>query len=111
MPSLFIDLLDYPEEWVWWRASGWHMHIEDGTDGRVHMHTSFSKGNGGRIWGAEATLQELATADLTRRFLTEALYYHLHPRKSRKLYDATGKVCTDAELAAFIRGQRRKMHK
>lgn len=109
VPSVFLDLRDYPEEWAWWRASGWHMHAEDGTDGRVHLHSSFDRGNGGRIWGAAASLAELATADMIRRFLTESLYYHLHPRKSRKLFDATGKVCTEADLQAFIRAQRRKM--
>lgn len=107
-PSLFLDLRDYPEEWGWWRASGWLMWAEDGTDGRVHLHTSFDKGNGGRIWGAAATLKEIATADLARRFLSSALYYHLHPRKSRKAYESTGQVCTEAELTAFSRVQRRK---
>ncbi len=110
-PSLFLDLLDYPEEWAWWRASGWQMWAEDGTDGCVHLYTTQDRNNGGKSWGAAATLKELATAELTHRFLTEALFLHLHPTKSRRLYESTGEVCTEQDLAAFIRAQRRKVGK
>ena len=106
VPSSRVQLRDYPEEWAWWRASGWHMYAEDSATGGAMLHTHHQRGT---LWGANATPEQAATPAAVRQFLTESLYYHLHPRRSRKLFDLTGRVCTDELLAAFIRGQRRKV--
>jgi hypothetical protein len=99
----------YAEELAWWAASGWALEVEDLADGRLLLHTIKDKARGGSVsWGATALPEEVASPALTRRFLTEALYLHLHPIKGRRQYELTGRVCTDEELAGFICGQRRK---
>ena len=100
----------YPEEWAWWAASGWQMMIEDGEQGVTYLH-SYKKQHGTVVWGATATAEETASPDAVRRFLTETLYFHLHPRKSRRLYQENGPVCTEKELLAFVHRQRRKAAK
>jgi hypothetical protein len=61
------------------------------------------------LWGASDTAEETSTTEQVKEFLAATLYFHLHPRKALKAFDATGEVCTDAELAAFIRAQQRKV--
>lgn len=61
------------------------------------------------LWGSRGTVEKMATADEIRRLLTKTLYYHLHPRKTKTAIDASGQVCTDKELAAFIWGKQRKV--
>jgi hypothetical protein len=100
----------FPEEWAWWRASGWEMLAHDAEDGRLVLFTSQQKPNGSiRSWGAQASAEEVATSEQVRHFLTISLYLHLHPRKASQHYVATGTVGTEAELAAFVRQQRRKV--
>lgn len=101
----------YPEEWAWWRASGWQMLVEDKEDGGLRLHTLLGKGGKTSLWGGSADAEEVATPELVRHFLTETLYLHLHSIKARRSYESTGHICTDTELAAFIRQQRRKVGK
>lgn len=63
------------------------------------------------LWGGQAEPHEVAKADGVWRFLTESLYYHLHPRKAMLAVGTFGMVATEEELAAFIRQQRRKVAK
>jgi hypothetical protein len=100
----------FPEEWAWWRASGWEVLAHDAEDGRLLLFTSKKKRTGSiRSWGAQASAEEVATPEQLRHFLTAALYLHLHPRKALKQEEAAGTVATEAELAAFVRQQRRKV--
>jgi hypothetical protein len=100
----------YPEEWAWWAASGWEMIVEDTPGGGLLLSSHKQKTTGGSVlWGGRAEPEEVATVAGVRRFLTESLYYHLHPRKAAVAVGAYGMVCTEKELAAFIRQQRRKM--
>jgi hypothetical protein len=112
IPSRRVTRRHYAEQLDWWAASGWVMEIEDGEDGTIWLHTAKIKGRrSSALWGATATPEEVATPQLTRSFLTAALYLHLHPRKARAVLAATGQVCNQAELSAFIRAQRRKVGK
>jgi hypothetical protein len=102
----------YPEEFAWWRASGWEMQAYEAANGDLHLFTATRRRSGStRLWGTRASAEEVATPELIRHFLTVSLYLHLHPRKGSKSYEATGEVGTDAELAAFVRQQRRKVAK
>lgn len=86
------------------------MLAHDAEDGRLVLFTSKKKRTGSiRSWGAQASAEEVATPEQLRQFLTVALYLHLHPRKALKHEEATGAVATEAELAAFVRRQRRKV--
>lgn len=106
-PSTRVTARKYPEEFAWWRVSGWQLVVEDAADGGLHL---FSRKQN-TSWGAQATAEQVAIPDRIRYFLAQSLYQHLHPIKSRRAYDLTGEVCTTAELAAFIRQQRRKVDK
>lgn len=100
----------YAEQLDWWAASGWLLDIEEEPGGGVWLHTAKEKTRGGSVsWGAVATPEEVATPELTRLFLTAALYLHLHPHKARKALATTGRVCTQREFSTFIRAQRRKV--
>lgn len=110
VPSRRITRRRYAEPLAWWAASGWAVEFEDTVGGGLLLHSIKYKARGGMIcWGATALPEEVATPDLTRRFLTEALYLHLHPIKARRRYEQTGRVCSDEELAAFVRGLRRRV--
>ena len=98
----------YAEELSWWHASPWELDIDEQPDGGLMLHTA-KRGGRMRLWGATATAEEVKTPARVRLFLTEVLYYHLHPRKAKLMLGAIGMVCTDRELAAFIRQQRRKV--
>lgn len=107
-----INRRHYAEQLDWWAASGWMLDIEEEEGGGLWLHTAKEKAWGGSIsWGAVATPEEVSTPELTRSFLTAALYLHLHPRKARAALAATGRVCNQKEFSAFIRGQRRKVGK
>ena len=101
----------YPEEWAWWAASGWQMIVEDTPGGGLLLSSYKQKSTGASVLrGGRAELQGVATAAGGRRFLAEALYLHLHPRKATLAVGAFGMVCAEKELVAFIRQQRRKVH-
>jgi hypothetical protein len=86
------------------------MLAHDAEDGRLLLFTSKKKSTGSiSSWGTQASAEEVATPEQVRHFLTISLYLHLHPRKASKYYEATGTTGTEAELAAFIRQQRRKV--
>jgi hypothetical protein len=109
MPSRRVTARKYSEEWAWWAASGWAMLAQDKLDGGLHLLTSKNIGVSTRLWGTQATAEQVATPALVRHFLAISLYLHLHPRKATKHYAATGEVCSATELAAFVRAQRRKV--
>jgi hypothetical protein len=110
-PSKHVTSRRYPEEWAWWRASGWDVLAQDKPDCGLHLFTSKNLGVSTRLWGTQATAEQVATPALVRHFLTISLYLHLHPRKASKHFDATGEVSTATELAAFIRARQRKVAK
>lgn len=111
-PSKRVTAKKYPEEFAWWRASGWEMQAHETESGDLHLFTSTRRRSGAtRLWGTRASAEEVATPELVRHFLTVSLYLHLHPRKGGKSYADTGEVGTEQELAAFVRGQRRKLAK
>jgi hypothetical protein len=111
-PSQRVTAKKYPEEFAWWRASGWEMLAHETEDGDLHLFTSTRRKSGStRLWGTRASAEEVATPELVRLFLTVSLYLHLHPRKGGKSYADTGEVGTEQELAAFVRAQRRKVAK
>jgi hypothetical protein len=56
-----------------------------------------------RLWGTRASAEDVVTPDLVRHFLTVSLYLHLYPRKGTKQYVVIREVCSEQELAAFIR--------
>ncbi|OGX80837.1 hypothetical protein BEN47_06155 [Hymenobacter lapidarius] len=98
----------YPEEWAWWAASGWQMMVEEGEAGALRLN-SYKALRGATVWGGSATAEQASTKQGISRFLVETLYYHLHPRKARKAFEATGAVCSESELVAFIRQRRRNV--
>ncbi len=51
-PSLCVTALRYPEEWAWWRASGWRMMVEDATNGGLLLHSHKAKETGGSVLSA-----------------------------------------------------------
>ena len=84
------------------------MIVEDGEGGGLHLFSYKDNRPGITLWGANATADEANTREVVRRFLARALYSHLHPIKSRRSFELTGAVCSEKELAAFIRQQQRK---
>jgi hypothetical protein len=110
-PSRRVTRRRYPEAWAWWAASDWQMLVEDTEDGGLRLHTVREMGARTSLWGGMIGPEEASTPEGVRAFLVEALYLHLHPRKAHKLLGAVGQVCTEAELAAFTRAQRRKVGK
>jgi len=98
----------YAEELSWWYASPWALDIDELPGGGLMLYTATRAGRM-RLWGATASAEEVKAPAQLRLFLTEVLYYHLHPRKAARAVGAIGMVCTHKELAAFIRQQRRKM--
>lgn len=83
---------------------------DDGIGGELHLH-SYKVQRGVAVWGGRATAEQARTPQGVGRFLVETLYYHVQPLKARRSFDATGAVCSQRELAAFFRGQRRLLLK
>jgi hypothetical protein len=81
------------------------MMVEDKSDGGLLLNST----RGGEFSSSTATVQEASSRVGVERFLTQALYQHLHPGKAARNRVATGQVATGKELAAFVRQQRRKM--
>jgi len=112
MPTRRITRRHYAEVLDWWAASGWKLQIAETPDGGLVLSTTKAQARGGqRSSGAQAAASELYDRTQVRLFLAIALYLHLHPRKAQASHQATGLYCSDKELTAFIKQQRRKVGK
>jgi len=116
-----VKLSDYPEEWAWWRASGWGLSVEE-----HHFAANFVEGlpaasctcleanrrNSRRhiMFGHQrpADVAMLNDPEQVRRLLIALLFACLHPRKVEVLTSDDGCLPDEVE-AAFVQEQRRKM--
>lgn len=85
------------------------LRLADGREGAADAGLHLFSRKGRTSWGASATQEAGSTASGVQHFLAQALYLHCHPIKSCRAEEATGQGRTDKDLAAFIRGQQRKV--
>lgn len=117
-----IKLADYPEEWAWWRASGWGLSVSDYDYPADHrrdwvastgIQIEADRRNSRRGFGLrDGNPEEEAISKdpaQVQRLLRLLLYLCVHPRKAEAL-EAQAYLPDEVE-AAFVQEQRRKVAK
>ncbi|MBX0293129.1 hypothetical protein K3G63_21975 [Hymenobacter sp. HSC-4F20] len=109
-PADALPLALYPVEMQRWKAAGWDLFLQVNTAGGLQLCShSFQKGTSS---GCSASAEEMEAIrqdpEKAKLFLMEALFYHVHHIKARRLLTANNGQLPRQELDAFIKKMERR---